>query len=85
MVAQIFFRFTPRKKFCVFLRLYSMKHTKVNNFTKRQLILGLLTKVNRFTMMQNVSAISLLQCSAEFTQSRSGVLRMEGIPFQPVK
>ena len=50
-----------------------------------QLILGLLTKVNRFTMMQNVSAISLLQCSPEFKQSRSGVLRMEGIPFQPVK
>ena len=35
--------------------------------------------------MQNVSAISLLQLSAEFTQSLSGVLRMEGIPFQPVK
>ena len=62
--ADFFFRFTPCKNF---LRLYFEKYTKVNKFTKKQLILGLLTKVNRFTLMQNVSAISLLQCSTEFT------------------
>ena len=40
---------------------FFMQYIKVDKFTKRQLVVGLLPKVNPCTIMQNFSAILLLQ------------------------
>ena len=44
-----------------FFFFFFMQYIKVDKFTKRQLVVGLLPKVNPCTIMQNVSAILLLQ------------------------
>ena len=47
---------------------FFMQYIKVDKFTKRQLVVGLLPKVNPCTIMQNFSAILLLQytCALSF-------------------
>ena len=45
----------------LFFFFFFMQYIKVDKFTKRQLVVGLLPKVNPCTIMQNVSAILLLQ------------------------
>ena len=49
------------KSFVLSLFFFFMQYIKVDKFTKRQLVVGLLRKVNPCTIMQNVSAILLLQ------------------------
>ena len=52
-------------QFCSELFFFFLKqYIKVDKFTKRQLVEGLLPKVNPCTIMQNVSAILLLQYSS---------------------
>ena len=49
------------KSFVLSLFFFFMQYIKVDKFTKRQLVVGLLPKVNPCTIMQNFSAILLLQ------------------------
>ena len=52
-----------QQKFCseLFFFFFLKQYIKVDKFTKRQLVVGPLPKVNPCTIMQNVSAILLLQ------------------------
>ena len=45
---------------------FFMQYIKVDKFTKRQLVVGLLPKVNPCTIMQNFSAILLLQYNLRY-------------------
>ena len=49
------------KSFVLSLFFFFMQYIKVDKFTKRQLVVGLLPNVNPCTIMQNFSAILLLQ------------------------
>ena len=45
---------------------FFMQYIEVDKFTKRQLVVGLLPKVNPCTIMQNFSAILLLQYNLRY-------------------
>ena len=54
------------KSFVLSLFFFFMQYIKVDKFTKRQLVVGLLPKVNPCTIMQNFSAILLLQYNLRY-------------------